>query len=306
MELAYSSDPIKGLLVIDGENLCMPTSFIDAILQLQDKQITIDEALLTETIQGHWPEADKIGNFFVTMLNSSIGAILIKNFLPPTYGTNNCKLIFQSFISRLGTPLHHQKDVSSIVWDIQPRKEDKEGFKTFSEHNNEVPLHTDSQYSNMPEKYMALYTYHQARCGGGKTMFLNGHTLLTSLISHAEGRKIVENLSMNKLPFFIPPVFSQQETPSFVSAPIFSPRVLIRYRKDTLQKGLELCNKYKVSQDVVTSLDQLSQIIQNSSDIQEFRLDDGDLILLNNHTALHARNEFKDLDRLLFRIRFND
>ncbi|MCC3532422.1 MAG: TauD/TfdA family dioxygenase [Microcoleus sp. PH2017_21_RUC_O_A] len=54
-------------------------------------------------------------------------------------------------------------------------------IKTFSKHNQQAPLHTDSQYRNQPERFIALMTICQANCGGGYTEIVNFRKILEEI-----------------------------------------------------------------------------------------------------------------------------
>jgi len=309
MELKDISYLYNDLLIVpDGKKL-LSSEVINHLGELSpDKlmailQISQDNTLIELLSKKNGNLAENIC-FFRAVLASSLSGILIKNFISPSTGTDLSRALFLMLCLGLGKPINHQTAKDSLVWDITPRKTNDQKFKTFSEHSYEAPLHTDSQYSEFPEKFIGLLVYRKANCGGGKTRILNGYKLFCELMATDKGRKTIKLLSTHKLPFMIPPVFSEKLPPEFMFAPVFSPEVFIRYRKDTLIKGI---NSYgdMFSDAVINAIGFLDEIIENSPDIIEIMLENGDLLITNNHTTLHARTEFRDLERLLFRIRFN-
>lgn len=305
MELKYLNEPNISLPVLNGRLLRFPSVFTDSLFQREQTWLAKNEQVAIEEIRKHCPELFSFGTTITTILNSSISAIIIRDFLDDDWDVSKSRLVFHSFILGLGLTSLHTMDANSVVWDIKPRNDNKDRFRTFSQHNLPAPLHTDSQYSELPEKYIALLTYQSASCGGGKSQFLNGHHVIQQLFASEEGKQIFECLSRIKVPYLIPPVFHQQGKPNYRLATVFSPNILIRYRQDTLEQGFKQAD-HQYNSNVLDAVQRLGELILNSNFAIDFTLENGDMLIVNNHTSLHARTGFEDSNRLLFRIRFND
>lgn len=262
--------------------------------------------VLTAQLSKHQPDFFDHTKYYSMLLNSSFEAVLIKNFLPPNIPKIVCQTILLAFVRRMGTLSPHKGSEDSLIWTMQPREYENENrFKTFSEHSAEAALHTDSQYRLKPENFLAFYVYRQARCGGGRTRLLNGQRLLESLLASNEGGRVIKTLTSAKIPFLIPPVFLTNSQKNFVKAPIFSKIPFIRYRSDNLQTQNIDASSRANKHEIVESLEFLKKEIEFSIHSREFSLNDGDLLLINNHKNLHGRTAFEDKNRCLFRIRFN-
>ncbi|MDY6782870.1 MAG: TauD/TfdA family dioxygenase [Cyanobacteriota bacterium] len=179
-------------------------------------------------------------------------------------------------------------------------------LKTFSEHNQQAPLHTDSQYRSTPERFIALIALHQAQCGGGYTELVDFQTILQNLNRTQFGRSVIYFFSQNRFPIAVPSIFQEPLKPKYINSKIISEQPLIRYRYDTLKAGLSLFNlsEYQVS-FYSQKLDLLDSLIQTSPYRIRFLLSSNDLLILDDHRFLHGRSSFTDPNRLLLRCKMN-
>lgn len=287
----------------------VPDGLVNYMQELSDSDLLQFDAeainRLTADLAKHWSDFFDCAKYFSTLLNSGFDAVRVKNFLPVGTPKIICQGLFLAFVSQMGELSPHTATKDSLIWTMKPQNETGENrFRTFSEHSAAAPLHTDSQYRPKPENFLAFYVYRQARCGGGQTTVLNGRKLINSLIASAQGQLAVKTLSLVKIPFLIPPIFITDTRKTFIQAPIFGKTPLLRYRPDNLKTELI---KAPASQKhaIIESLEFLKETIDSSIHTNEFLLNDGDLLLINNHTNLHGRRAFEDQNRCLFRIRFN-
>ena len=236
------------------------------------------------------------------------GCVLLKKFDIDETNLSSTRALFTSLCESIGDPISHDAK-GTIVWDIQSRTSGtnkKDGVVTYSEHNHEADLHTDSQYSEYPEDYFALLTVCPASCGGGQSYVLTLDDLLEDLNSNAQGKSAIEVLSNTSFPFIIPHVFklnSHQDSQEYNFGPILREDE-IRFRVDTIQKAIEL-NPDFCTNDQIEAFDFLVSTIRSTAKTQKFHLDVGDLLLVNNKTILHGRSSFSDDRRHLLRVRMN-
>lgn len=210
----------------------------------------------------------------------------------------------------LGTPTATDKVDRRVVWDVKVREEKvaNNSASTFSEHAYEAQLHTDTQYFDRPERYMMLYVVAPAECGGGISSMRALQCLLEELSATAEGRWAMDYLTDRDLPFRIPSVFTrdgQAGSTEVTFAPIFTKRPAIRYRLDTLQKGLEAYPELDV-EDLRRALDIVNSAACNEERLVKMAMPADSLQLLNNHEALHGRTSFTDYNRHVLRIRIEE
>ncbi len=128
------------------------------------------------------------------------------------------------------------------------------------------------------------------------------------LVEERLGIEAMVTLSETELPFRVPTVFTEERTDDAVEvlmAPIFADQPYIRYRKDTLQKGL-VAKGMQLDPKIVLSLQQIEAIIGDKDLILHHFLQAGQVLFGNNHEILHNRTSFIDQKRHLLRVRMNE
>jgi alpha-ketoglutarate-dependent taurine dioxygenase len=214
------------------------------------------------------------------------------------------KLLF-AFSLVLGYPTPTDPHQGQLLWDVKPRSLPKGHFATFSEHSDRAELHTDTQYYDQPEDYFFLYAVHSARCGGGKSLLCDGREIQSSLLETFQGQEAYDVLSTFPFPFRIPTTFTQAGTVNAVEttqAPIFGEEPLIRFRHDTLEKGFEARPDLDVP-EAREALRVLNHVLENKVNVLSHYLRDDELVVCDNHTALHGRTIYLDRNRHFIRVR---
>jgi alpha-ketoglutarate-dependent taurine dioxygenase len=234
----------------------------------------------------------------------SEGCLLIKDFPADPIAPEISARRFEELCRQVGEPISHDAH-GTIVWDIKSRATAETGVITYSEHNHEAEMHTDSQYSEYPEDFFGLLTLQPAECGGGESMLLWLEDILRELRELPDGACHEQMLRHGNYPFLVPKVFQREngDTPEYNAGPILRDTE-IRFRVDTLEKALmaypDLCSAAEKR-----AYEALKEIVLNSPSIQRFHLERGDLIFINNKTMLHGRTAFTDARRHLLRVRMN-
>lgn len=231
------------------------------------------------------------------------GFIILQGLESEFYDLSSAKLFFTKLSSQIGTLAPHNFGQSDFLWEIKP-KSSNSIIKTFSEHNKAAPLHTDSQYRNLPEKYMALLVFRQAECKGGETILLDFQLVFNELKQSIFGRKMIEFACQEKFPIAVPTIFQTENKTEYIYSSLISNIPLIRYRYDTLKTGLELIKRSHVK-DFAEKLQAFNNLIYQSRYCSSLLLDNGEAIFVDNHRMLHGRSSFFDSNRLLLRIRMN-
>ena len=232
------------------------------------------------------------------------GYIVIQNFDEDCVSMQEKKQKFLTFSELIGLPISH--DIKgTIIWNIKNNEASKSFIKTFSEHNHEADLHTDSQYSSYPEDYFGLLTLKRAACGGGISYLLSLENILKELKSTPEGIAAMDILMQDQFPFVVPNVFKKHSSKKveYVLGTVLT-NTEIRYRTDTIQKALDYHPSICTPQQVA-AFHYLRNLVRNSAYTHKFFLENGDLFLINNQTTLHGRGSFEDNERHLLRIRMN-
>lgn len=220
--------------------------------------------------------------------------ILIKN-----NKQNNIQLAkkyFLDFINNIGVPIEHTIGKNDYILDIKAKKSFSD-IITYSEHNEEAKYHTDAQYNNIPENFIALYCFKKARCGGGKSRIIKLQDIVTTL---KKNNYEITLLKENIFPFSTPSIYQNNNKLIQYFNILSKDETFIRYRYDTIMHGIEVEKKNNIKK----SIEEFDNLLENVK-YKELILEEGDLLILNNHNMLHYRTQFNDLERHLFRIRFN-
>ena len=214
------------------------------------------------------------------------------------------RLLF-ALCTAIGFPTPSSQHQAALLWDVKSRPVLQGREATYSEHNDEADLHTDSQSYPTPEEYFALYVHHAARCGGGQSLFLGVDALRESLQASPRGREALEVLSTHTFPFFISAGEGGGPNAGAVTAaPILGRQPAIRFRKDVLEKGLKARPDLDTSaarQAIATLLETMNR---HPALVTE-ALPDGSIALCSNHRMLHGRTSFQDQQRHLVRVRMS-
>jgi alpha-ketoglutarate-dependent taurine dioxygenase len=207
----------------------------------------------------------------------------------------------------LGYPTPTDPRQGKLLWDVKARPLPKGHFATFSEHSDRADLHTDTQYYEYPEDYFLLYSIRAARCGGGKSILCDGREIQATLLESPEGREAYDLLSTYSFPFRIPTTFTKSGKVDAVEttlAPIFSIKPFIRFRMDTLEKGFQARPDLDIP-EARAALKVLMHVLENKVTVLKHYLEDDDLLICDNHTALHGRTMYLDQQRHLIRVRMS-
>ncbi|WP_247879168.1 TauD/TfdA family dioxygenase [Azospirillum brasilense] len=234
-------------------------------------------------------------------LETSHSGVLIRRAHLGRHDLDTRRRLLYALAVGIGAPRIDRK----VVWDIKLRPElvRSGGASTFSEHADEADFHTDTQYFPNPERYMLLYFAQAAACGGGRSSLRDARCVREALSGSDEGRWALDLLSRTALPFRIPATFTR--TGSVTFATVFGDRPLIRFRTDTLRRGLAARPEHNTP-DVRRALAILRAELDNPARRLETFMESDSLLAMNNHEALHGRGAFADPDRHALRIRIDD
>ena len=232
------------------------------------------------------------------------GYIVFRNFYYDLNDLEKTKSLFIQLCEMVGTPISHDQH-GSIVWDIKSNPNSTGLVKTYSEHNHQAELHTDSQYSLYPEDMFALLSLQKAKCGGGISHLKSLKNILHRLKMLPDGDEVIRILSNTDFPFIVPNVFKKNNSikHEFNFGPILRDNE-IRFRIDTFEKAFQVDNSF-CTEEQLDAYGKLKKVITDDLDLTEFTMEPGDLIVINNKTMLHGRSSFTDSNRHMLRIRMN-
>ena len=207
--------------------------------------------------------------------------------------------------SIFGTPTKTDKRNSQVAWPIR-YDPGTTVTRTFSQSLGEAAFHTDTQYYPTPEKYFGLFCIIADLPGKGTNNLLSGESAVESF-KRIHGSQALQELLL-PFPFRVPSVFTETVSDSDIEitwAPIYDPSTKqIRYRKDTILKALE-DDETEISIKQEKALLGFDSLLGQLNPIS-YHLEPGDAILVNNHSMLHARTNFDNPNRFLYRVRMDD
>ncbi|KFY39719.1 hypothetical protein V495_05784 [Pseudogymnoascus sp. VKM F-4514 (FW-929)] len=205
-----------------------------------------------------------------------------------------------------GEPLTHSS-TRGWFWDVKPTpKSITAQHHARSETMNDFPWHTDCSYASEPPRFFGLHVLQADRCGGGTLSVVQLDKVLKFI-----GKDAVEILSREEFRIEVPPEF-ENGTKSVIGPVLKLVRggrectedMKCRYRADIIHP---LTEKAASALEALNSA--LAQARTDSSDmclnLSPEMLPNGSVLLMDNGRWLHARNEVKDPERHLRRIRWD-
>jgi Taurine catabolism dioxygenase TauD, TfdA family len=269
----------------------------------------VDETVLAREILSI-PGLKELHQQVLELKKEGYCAMFIDKFGLQSFSTEKRNKLLFAFSLALGFPTPTDPRQGQLLWDVKARSLPKGHFATFSEHSDRAELHTDTQYYQRPEDYFFLYVVQAARCGGGKSLLCDGREIQSCLLETPGGQQAFEVLSTFPFPFRIPTTFTQSGTANAVEttlAPIFGSNPgepLIRFRHDTLEKGFQARPDLDVP-EAREALRVLHHVLENKANILSYYMQDDDLLLCDNHKALHGRTIYLDRSRHCVRVRMD-
>ncbi|MFI6324087.1 TauD/TfdA family dioxygenase [Nonomuraea sp. NPDC050556] len=187
--------------------------------------------------------------------------------------------------ARFGRP--STRDGGRAVWPVRPSLGDPAA--TFSLRAGPAAFHTDAQYHRDPEPLVCLFVVRPAR-DGGDSMLLSAR----AAADRAEALSAVNRRLLSEPCWFWRPPAPYEHTAPAWRAPVFAGDGTVRWRADTLAPDLP--------RQVLQAGRAFAACLQDA-DATTIEQRAGDLLLIDNHRALHARTGFTDRGRLLLRVR---
>lgn len=173
-----------------------------------------------------------------------------------------------------------------------------------SETMDTFPWHTDCSYETSPPRFFALQVLHPDQCGGGTLSLIQVDRLLSRLSPSAR-----QALSESEYGINVPPEFIKDSEQLHIEGRVLStaespsgPRPQLRFREDILspltdraRTGMEELKTLLLGPSIQTEILHLTAELMPR----------GSVILLDNRRWLHARNEVRDPNRHLRRVRWD-
>jgi hypothetical protein len=214
------------------------------------------------------------------------------------FGTSKKKLLDKIEIFSHLSKLLSQNDKNEIIIEVRANKKLLDKYKNKSKKNLRYhqtnlggSIHTDGPQLLTPPKYILMACAEQANNGG------------FSIISDAE--KIYKDLkikqpnilkNLKKKFLFERRGFKEQKI-KFLSKKIFetSNTFKFRYLRDYIESSYK--NKKKLNSFDIKCFDMLDKYLQNKKYQKKYKMNKGDLVIMNNFKLAHGRTKFSVSDK---------
>ncbi|MEA2369836.1 MAG: hypothetical protein QOH12_230 [Solirubrobacteraceae bacterium] len=163
--------------------------------------------------------------------------------------------------------------------------------RRFSVTNSELGFHTDNSFERAVPRYVMMYCLRVA-LHGGVTQLVSGHSVLDRL-SHSFPN-VVDRL---KAPFWFDRrggiALGERQCASYPVV-AFDPRgPMIRYLRYYIEAGYAKANE-TIDPETRHALDVFDRLCVESESRANFLLAEQEVLVVNNHSTLHARTTFRD------------
>lgn len=203
-----------------------------------------------------------------------------------------------------GLPITHSAECGWF-WDVRP------SLSSFQTHEHQArsqtmsrfEWHTDCSYEESPPRYFALQVVQPDRCGGGTFSVLNVDKILTLLSPFAQ-----KWLSSDNYKITVPPEFIKEVGKQYIASKLLAVNPKgesgsqLRFRDDITMP---------LTPNAAKALHELKDILYGDKaeewtiHLESKSLPQGSIILMDNRRWLHSRNEVKDPNRHLRRVKWD-
>lgn len=202
-----------------------------------------------------------------------------------------------------------QNGKGNKILEIKPKKKLKAFSKKlkkeklrYHETNLGGSIHTDGPQLNNPPNFVFMACINQAKKGGYSTLV---STKKIYKYLHKKKKNFFKILT-NKF-FFEKRGFIKKNGKSVLAKPIFNKvgnKITFRYLREYIESGYNI-KKKKLTGKQVKSLNYLDDLLSSKKFSVNFKLNKGDLLILNNNYVAHGRTKFaleKNNSRELIRV----
>jgi len=188
------------------------------------------------------------------------------------------------------------------MWDIRPTPESLQGCQARSETMEEFPWHTDCSYEVYPPRFFALHVLQPDTRGGGTLSVFKVDQFLALLSPFAKEWLFSPNYRIAVPPEFKKSPYDEYIVGSLLTTSPDGKSTQLRFREDIVAP---------LNPQAAEALEELKLVLlRPTSNVHILNLTAQDLprgsiILMDNRRWLHARNQVKDPNRHLRRVRWD-
>ncbi len=270
--------------------LHLPPSYVEALYPLMD--CVPDPCLgvsfhnqLRLLVKAEWPDYVRLGREIHELLASGPGAVVVRYF-PKNLDERLRDFVYLSLALYVGIPMTH--DEERVIWEISKRFHECV-VPTYSETDEEAPLHTDGAYKERPPQVIGNLVVHRAD-EGGEMFFADSEDICRDLKKTSDGRQCLQLLQQS-FPIRLPSSYVENDKARWIEAvPLSLDPVRVRFRPDVILKGLEMIGEPETS-DRTRAVRYFGDYLKTADRFQ-LGPEEGVLLFLDNRRILHGRRAF--------------
>ncbi|MBT7571162.1 MAG: TauD/TfdA family dioxygenase [Rhodospirillaceae bacterium] len=224
-------------------------------------------------------------------VQNGLGFRVLRGIPRDKYSDAECELLYWGIGVHIGSPVS-QNDRGHLLGHVL---DEDRSYDDPSARGYQTAQRMDFHCDLLPVDVLGLFCLHQAKSGG------ESHLVSSLTVHNVLRRERPDLLDVTYQPFHLD---WRDEEPDgeqpWYAIPMFSAadgQVTSRF---TSRQYLQSCERFGTEYtitDAQTECLDLVQQIANRPELQvSFRLQEGDIQLVNNHTTMHARDAFEDYD----------
>ena len=224
-------------------------------------------------------------------IQNGLGFCVLRGIPRDKYTDAECELLYWGLGVHIGRPVS-QNDRGHLLGHVL---DEDRSYDDPSARGYQTAQRMDFHCDLLPVDVLGLFCLHQAKTGG------MSHLVSSLTVHNVLHRERPDLLDVTYQPFYLDWRGEEPEGEQpWYAIPMFSSadgRVTSRF---TSRQYLQSCErfgaKYTLTDMQRECLDLVQQIANRPELRVSFRLQEGDIQLVNNHTTMHARDAFEDFD----------
>jgi alpha-ketoglutarate-dependent taurine dioxygenase len=229
----------------------------------------------------------------IQRLETGPGVALVRGLNVRSWKAAQCSSFLTQFGNLLGTPRPQDRrgtTVFSVVDANVSLLGEKSGHVRGSNSNVRIGLHTENDGEPIPPRLLAFLCIRQA-AAGGETLLASGGLIYNLLLdaSPAALRRLSRPINFARRPEDYNGSICDLDS-------VFTPlenKMRVRYSRYWIRRATEV-RGVPHDRETTAALAAFDEILANGQVPTSIRLDEGDLLVINNYFVLHGRAAFSD------------
>lgn len=224
-------------------------------------------------------------------LKSGKGFVIFSNDDSYIESNHDIRVVYWNLFTCFASPLAQFRNGQKL-FEVSKAKEQPPPRCSFSMTDKVADLHTDGSYMyEYPPNYIALVCLNQAQVGG-ESLLVDGRKILRQLKSdYPQSLKYLKQdyqfNTDNQLDDIItltkPIIFEDDQN------------IIFNYNRIHIESGHRVSNSL-LSCESIESMNGLDLLLRSNESQVTYRMNRGEMLLINNHIIFHGRKAFRDND----------